>query len=109
MNVSDNTFELPRLQTSEATAPPANGCGYNGLFSEYGTTAPYTAWVVPKNIADNQNNHFSDNTYTGPWSFMGPDLGVDSDVGSVDRWLHGQRRRLGHLLRRPGRGQHVNR
>jgi parallel beta-helix repeat protein len=75
LNVSDNTFSFqPADIGSDCT--PANGCGYNGLFSEYGTSAPYTAWVVPKDIADNQNNHFSDNTYTGPWSFMGPDLGV---------------------------------
>lgn len=77
VDVTDNKFDFtPSDIGADCTA--ANGCGFNGLFSEYGTTAPYTAWVVPKNIADNQNNHFSGNAYTGPWSFMGPDLGVDA-------------------------------
>ena len=75
VDVTNNTFEFSRSDIgSDCTA--ANGCGFNGVFSEYGTTAPYTAWMVPKNIADNQNNVFSNNSYTGPWSFMGPDLGV---------------------------------
>jgi hypothetical protein len=77
VDVTDNTFDFTPSDIG-ANCTAANGCGFNGLFSEYGTTAPYTAWVVPKNISDNQNNHFSDNTYTGPWSFMGPDLGVDT-------------------------------
>jgi hypothetical protein len=75
VDVTDNTFAFqPADIGSDCT--PSNGCGFVGLFSEYGSTSPYKAWVVPKDIADNQNNHFSDNTYTGPWSFMGPDQGV---------------------------------
>jgi hypothetical protein len=32
--------------------------------------------VVPTNIAFGQNNHFLDNTYSGPWCFMGWQLGT---------------------------------
>ncbi|MFZ0665200.1 MAG: right-handed parallel beta-helix repeat-containing protein [Acidimicrobiales bacterium] len=85
VSVTDNQFDFePGDIGSNCTQ--ANGCGFNGIFSEYGTTAPYTAWMVPRNIADNQNNHFSDNTYTGPWSFMGPDQGVSA---TWSQWTNG--------------------
>ena len=51
----------------------ANGCGENGLFSEYGTEpawSPYQDFAIADAITTEQNNLFSDNTYTGPWSFM---------------------------------------
>jgi Right handed beta helix region len=85
VEVSDNTFDFTPSDIG-SNCTPANGCGYNGLFSEYGVTAPYTAWVVPKDIADSQNNHFSDNHYTGPWSFMGPDMGV---TATWSQWTNG--------------------
>jgi hypothetical protein len=85
VSVTDNTFDFTPSDIG-SNCTPANGCGYNGIFSEYGTTAPFTAWVVPKNIADNQNNHFSNNTYTGPWSFMGPDMGV---TATWSQWTNG--------------------
>lgn len=69
VSVNHNEFDL----TSSAVAADctaANGCGYNALFSEYGTYPPYTGWVVPNHIANSQNNHFADNTYEGPWQFM---------------------------------------
>jgi hypothetical protein len=85
VDVTNNTFDFTPSDIG-SNCTPANGCGYNGIFSEYGITAPYTAWVVPKNIADNQNNHFSDNTYTGPWSFMGPDMGI---TATWSQWTKG--------------------
>jgi hypothetical protein len=70
VSVTDNTFNLNPADIGSGCTP-ANGCGFNGLFSEYGTYAPFTGWVVPNNISNHQNDHFSDNTYNGPWSFMG--------------------------------------
>jgi hypothetical protein len=54
----------------DSSCTAAHGCGFNALISEYGTYAPYTAWFVSDNIAWNQNDHFSNNTYTGPWEFQ---------------------------------------
>ena len=34
------------------------------------STPAYPAWSVCNNISNNQNNHFQNNTYTGPWTFM---------------------------------------
>ena len=70
LEVTDNVFSFAQADIPGCELA-ANSCGQNGLFSEYGSTAPYQAWVVPDDISDNQHNVFSDNTYTGPWSFMG--------------------------------------
>jgi len=45
-----------------------NYCGDNGLFSTYGES-PYSGPAVPINITFDQNNHFRNNTYAGPWNF----------------------------------------
>jgi hypothetical protein len=43
----------------------ANLCGFNGLFSNYGTSQ----YSQTGPIAFQQDNHFSNNTYSGPWHF----------------------------------------
>jgi len=62
-----------------AACTAANNCGYNGVFSEFGTDpswSPYQGDIVPTDITFNQDNKFSDNTYSGPWCFMGWQLGT---------------------------------
>jgi hypothetical protein len=57
----------------------ANNCGYNGMFSEYGSDpswSPYHGDIVPANVTFSQHNKFYDNTYSGPWCFMGWQLGT---------------------------------
>ena len=68
--VSDNVFNF-NASTIGSDCTKANYCGFNGLFSEYGSTTPYQAWVVPLNISDYQSNVFENNTYNGPWNFDG--------------------------------------
>jgi hypothetical protein len=72
IQVDHNTFNLtPSNVSSKCT--PANGCGYNGLFSNYGTYpswSPYQGEVVEDHITFNQHNVWSSNTYNGPWNFM---------------------------------------
>lgn len=70
VTVSQNIFNLTPTAIG-ASCTPQSSCGMNGLFSEFGSFAPYKGWYVPQNISDNQHNVFSDNSYTGPWSFMG--------------------------------------
>jgi hypothetical protein len=74
VNVSDNTFQLTAGNVPDCTE--AKGCGFNGVFSEYGSTAPFQATAVEDHITYDQNNHFSDNTYVGPWSFMAHEQGT---------------------------------
>ncbi len=78
VEVTDNTFNFTSAEQSLPGCTAADVCGVNSLFSEYGTapsdwtgTDPYVGYVVPNNISNNQNNHFADNTYNGPWNFRG--------------------------------------
>ena len=70
--VTKNTFSFsPAHLGSKCTA--ANGCGFNGLFSNYGTYpdwSPYKGTVVEKHITFSQHNLWTHNSYFGPWRFM---------------------------------------
>ena len=85
MTVSGNLFRFNPANVGPACTV-ARSCGFNGLLSQYGSTKPYTAWVVPINISDHQDNVFKDNTYTGPWNFDGFALG---DTVSRSQWTSG--------------------
>ena len=66
--VTDNTINFtPSNIGSDCTA--ANGCGFVGLYSDYGTYAPYDGYVTPEALVNHQNVVFSDNTYNGPVVF----------------------------------------
>lgn len=85
VTVADNVFDYsPSAIGPGCTA--AGSCGFNGLFSQYGSTRPYTGWVVPLDISDHQDNTFRDNSYTGPWHFAGFALG---DTASWSQWTSG--------------------
>ncbi len=75
--VEHNIFEFhPKAIGSDCT--PANGCGYVGVFSEWGSDpswSPYQGTSVEDNITFHQGNEFEDNTYQGPWRFMILQLG----------------------------------
>ncbi len=89
--VDDNVFDFnPAAIGSSCT--PAEGCGIQGVFSEYGSYpswSPYQGTTVETNITFKQDNHFEDNTYQGPWSFMALQLG---NFVSGSRWrdLYGE-------------------
>jgi Right handed beta helix region len=85
VSVTGNTFNMTTTAVGHGCSS-STGCGENALFSEYGTYKPYTGWVVPTHISDDQHNHFSNNTYTGSWSFMGYD---QSDIVSWTNWTKG--------------------
>ena len=85
VSVTGNTFNFTPANIP-GTCTRATACGQNALFSEYGSDEPFTGWVVPTNISLHQNNSFSDNTYTGPWSFVGFSQG---DVVTWAQWTGG--------------------
>jgi len=64
----------------------ANSCGQNGLFSPYSSTAAYPAYTVDNLISNSQNNHFTNNTYLGPWSFVYFNQG---EVATWSQWTSG--------------------
>lgn len=82
LNISDNTFSMTPSHIPGCT--PAAGCGWMGVFSQYGTTpswSPYKAYVVPDNITFHQGNLWKDNTYSGAWHFMAHTLGNEVTWG----------------------------
>ena len=83
--VSNNTFNFtPSNIGSNCTA--AKGCGFIGLYSEWGTYSPYDGYVVPLSLVNNQNVVFSDNTYNGPFVF---DSMYQGDTVSWAQWSGG--------------------
>lgn len=78
VEVTHNTFAFDPANIG-AGCTAANTCGFQGIFSNWGTYpswSPYMAAVIEDAITFNQKNVFSDNTYTGPWMFMAHDQGV---------------------------------
>ena len=67
VDVSGNTFQFTPANIPNCTVD--NLCGFNGLFSNYGSTVPYTSASIPTAIAFHQGNTFENNTYEGPWNY----------------------------------------
>ncbi len=78
--VKGNYFFLDPAKVGSACTP-AKYCGFNGIFSEWGSWDPYKGKVVEVHITHNQNNHFTSNTYVGPWQFMVLEQGKAVDWG----------------------------
>jgi hypothetical protein len=71
VTVQHNTFQFnPSDSIYAGQCTQASSCGQNGLFSVVSSTSAYPAWSVCNSISNNQANHFTANTYTGPWQFM---------------------------------------
>ena len=70
VTVQDNTFQFnPSDSLYQGQCTEANTCGQNALFSQVSSTSAYPGWSVCNNISNNQDNHFQNNTYIGPWTF----------------------------------------
>jgi hypothetical protein len=67
--VSHNYFRFDPGRIG-AACTSAKYCGFNGVFSQSGSWAPFRGTVVENHITFDQNNHFESNTYSGPWQFV---------------------------------------
>lgn len=61
----------------------ANSCGQNALFSSFSSTAAYPAYTVGNLLSNRQNDHFANNIYQGPWSFVYFNQG---DIATWSQW-----------------------
>ena len=90
--ISFNPSTLSNVESRAAdTCASANSnddtlCGFIGLFSYYGSVAPFKGTEQDTAISDNQNNVFSDDTYTGPIGFDGFN---QSNVVTWAQWSEG--------------------
>jgi parallel beta-helix repeat protein len=72
VRVHDNVFNLNPDKVG-ASCGSSTSCGYNGLFSNWGTFpswSPYQKATVQDAITFHQGNRFFNNTYAGPWNFV---------------------------------------
>lgn len=72
VRVHANAFTLDPDEIGK-TCASRSGCGYNGLFSNWGTFpawSPYKKEAVQDAITFDQGNRFFGNTYEGPWNFV---------------------------------------
>jgi len=70
LRVEHNLFVFDPSRIPHCT--PSADCGFQGLVSNYGSYprwSPYQRYVVPNHITFDQDNHWRDNTYVGPWHF----------------------------------------
>jgi hypothetical protein len=70
VQVTHNTFTYSRAAVG-SSCTLRRLCGFNGVFSNYGSSAPYSKFATSNEIAFDQRNIFKDNAYSGPWSFWG--------------------------------------
>lgn len=93
VSVDHNVFSFNPNDFGGATCTASTECGFNGLFSEWGSWpswSPYQGQTVENAITFNQNNHFFDNTYTGPWNFMVHEQNTDVSFSTWQAAPYGQ-------------------
>jgi hypothetical protein len=87
--IHNNQFNFDR----EAVNCTNEFCGRQAVFSNYGTwptNSPYLGNITQQNITYNQNNHWFDNEYHGPWHFMPYDAGHDVNFNDWRAQPYGQ-------------------
>ncbi len=86
VSVTNNEFHMNPAAVANCNTA---FCGHTGLLSQWGTYpdwSPYQRTVIQEAITFNQNNHWANNTYFGPWQFMPYDT---SRLGSFATWQAG--------------------
>lgn len=82
IHVHANTFSHDAVSVlGSYTLPPGVRTGKIALLSQFGTFptwSPYQGATVQNAVTFNQNNVWSNNTYTGGYSFMAHDTGVNA-------------------------------
>ena len=87
VTIRNNTFSFnPSDSVYGGKCTRVNSCGQNGLFSPFSSTAAYPAYTVDNLISNGQNDHFTNNTYQGPWSFVYFNQG---EVATWSQWTSG--------------------
>lgn len=82
VQVSGNLFDFSPSDIG-ADCTTGNFCGFNGVFSAYGSISPFVGTAVENHITFSQGNAFSGNTYCGPWHF---DALAQGNVYSFATW-----------------------
>jgi len=82
VQVTGNLFDFTPGNIG-ATCTTGNYCGFNGIFSQFGSIYPYQGTTVENSITFSQGDLFTGNTYCGPWQF---DILAQGNVGTWATW-----------------------
>jgi hypothetical protein len=80
VTISGNEFRITPANVNNCNTAY---CGHMAVLSNYGTYpswSPYKGTVIQQAITFNQNNHWTNNKYYGPWQF------VAEETGSLKSW-----------------------
>ena len=87
VTVRDNRFAFnPGDAAYRGKCSQDTNCGQNALFATYSVTSAYPAFTVCDAISNGQDNHFTNNAYTGPWTFIYFNQG---DQATWTQWTSG--------------------
>jgi hypothetical protein len=89
VSITHNVIDFNPANIPDCNQKDWPTCGANGIFSEYGSAAPYNTPSTLTELVFSQGNSWSDNVYNGPSSFYAWNQGNgDNPVGWGD-WTGG--------------------
>jgi hypothetical protein len=87
VSISHNVFDFNPAHIPDCNQTDWPDCGAGGIFSEYGSTAPYNReGLIQTQLAFGQGNAWSDNTYNGPSTFFAWNQGNSANPVSWTQW-----------------------
>ena len=69
VRITHNVVDFDPVKVTDCNEADWADCGAGGIFSEYGSTAPYDSASIPIQLTFYQNDSWSDNIYNGPSTF----------------------------------------
>ena len=86
VSITHNVIDFSPARITDCNQADWPACGAGGIFSEYGSVAPYDSAVIPTQLTFHQNNSWSDNQYNGPSSFYAWNQGNGDNPVSWADW-----------------------
>ena len=86
VRITHNVINFNPAQIAHCNKSDWPACGVGGIFSQYGSTAPYVSAAIPTQLTFYQNNSWSDNIYNGPSTFFVWNQGSNDNPVSWEAW-----------------------
>jgi hypothetical protein len=86
VSITRNVIDFDPAKITDCNKTDWPACGAGGIFSEYGSTAPYKTPLLLTQLAFFQHDSWSDNTYNGPSTFYAWNQGNGDNPVSWAEW-----------------------
>jgi hypothetical protein len=86
VRITHNVIDFNPAEIAHCNKSDWPACGVGGIFSQYGSTAPYVSAKIPTQLTFYQNNSWSDNIYNGPSTFFVWNQGSNDNPVSWEDW-----------------------